>query len=244
MISCTPSSRRVGLVAPGRWQGRVTVPLSVELRVVLVLVGSTGLNPRGVKLSPGGWDLARILGGVVVQVLAEVDRRVAGAFEPERRVCWSSRACVAPVGGLFRSTPWLWAYWPVMKVARDGQQSGKLTKLLSNVDCPARPAGVGLLQHPHRLERLVVGHDHVDDVRTRSRGRADVVAGLADRQRYENRPGCEPSAPRKCRITRLILKRWGPASGRFGGIRSSSGCDGRSEGRTQGARVPCGYGRD
>ena len=30
-------------------------------------------------------------------------------------------------------TPWLCAYWPVRKVARDGQQSEYETKLLSNV---------------------------------------------------------------------------------------------------------------
>ena len=30
-------------------------------------------------------------------------------------------------------TPWLCAYWPVRKVARDGQQSEKLTKLFANV---------------------------------------------------------------------------------------------------------------
>ncbi len=34
---------------------------------------------------------------------------------------------------LLLSTPWLCAYWPVRKVARDGQQSDMLTKLFSNV---------------------------------------------------------------------------------------------------------------
>ncbi len=38
-----------------------------------------------------------------------------------------------PAGGWLSSTPWLCAYWPVRNVARDGQQSGKLTKLFVNV---------------------------------------------------------------------------------------------------------------
>ena len=33
---------------------------------------------------------------------------------------------------MFESTPWLCAYWPVRKVARDGQQSENEAKLLSN----------------------------------------------------------------------------------------------------------------
>ena len=32
---------------------------------------------------------------------------------------------------MFESTPWLWAYWPVRKVAREGQQSANDAKLLS-----------------------------------------------------------------------------------------------------------------
>ena len=36
-------------------------------------------------------------------------------------------------GARCSSTPWLWAYWPVRNVARDGQQSEKLTKLFANV---------------------------------------------------------------------------------------------------------------
>jgi len=31
------------------------------------------------------------------------------------------------------ATPWLWAYWPVMKVARDGQHSGKESTVSANV---------------------------------------------------------------------------------------------------------------
>src|SRR3712207_8429017 len=38
-----------------------------------------------------------------------------------------------PAGGAFPITPWLWAYWPVRNVARDGQQSGNDAKLFVNV---------------------------------------------------------------------------------------------------------------
>src|SRR5215211_5114441 len=38
-----------------------------------------------------------------------------------------------PTGGRFPSVPWLCAYCPVRNVARDGQQSGKLTKLFAKL---------------------------------------------------------------------------------------------------------------
>src|SRR5215207_8269641 len=42
-----------------------------------------------------------------------------------------------PNGQKLPLTPWLWAYWPVMNVARDGQQSGKESIALLN-DVPWR----------------------------------------------------------------------------------------------------------
>jgi hypothetical protein len=36
---------------------------------------------------------------------------------------------------------WLWPYWPVMNVARDGQQSGNDAKLFTKV-VPWRPSSV------------------------------------------------------------------------------------------------------
>ena len=60
-------------------------------------------------------------------------------------------------------TPWLCAYWPVRNVARDGQQSEKLTKLFLNV-APLSPISeLTLIHDPHRLDRLIVrlDHDHV-----------------------------------------------------------------------------------
>src|SRR3954470_24802066 len=43
-----------------------------------------------------------------------------------------------PYGKKLPSTPWLCAYWPVMKVARDGQQSGnESTAFVNLVPCAA-----------------------------------------------------------------------------------------------------------
>jgi hypothetical protein len=38
-----------------------------------------------------------------------------------------------PYGQKLPATPWLWAYWPVMKVAREGQQSGNESTASANV---------------------------------------------------------------------------------------------------------------
>ncbi len=68
-------------------------------------------------------------------------------------------------------TPWLWAYWPVMKVARAGQQSGKESIALAKV---VPLLGEQLLDVRHQRDvgrRHVVGHDD-EDVR------AAVAAGV------------------------------------------------------------------
>ena len=52
--------------------------------------------------------------------------------------CRASKGSKPPFGGLLLTTRWLWAYWPVRKVEREGQQSEKLTKLFLNV-APCAP---------------------------------------------------------------------------------------------------------
>ena len=69
-----------------------------------------------------------------------------------------------PNGQKLPPTPWLWAYWPVMKVAREGQQSGNESTASAKV-VPRR--GEQALDVWHVREiclRLVVGH-HDEDVR-------------------------------------------------------------------------------
>jgi hypothetical protein len=57
----------------------------------------------------------------------------------------------------------LCAYWPVKKVARDGQQSGKLTIAWSKRPL-ARDQRARLRHRAYRAEVLVVGH-HDDHLR-------------------------------------------------------------------------------
>src|SRR6185369_7177392 len=45
----------------------------------------------------------------------------------------SSRAVTPPLGGALLRTPWLWEYWPVRKVAREGAQSALVTNEFVNV---------------------------------------------------------------------------------------------------------------
>ena len=73
---------------------------------------------------------------VVVQVLADHGGVVARVLEPDGEVVvpvQGLEAVEASGGGLVFETPWLWAYCPVRKVAREGQQSEKLTKLFWKV---------------------------------------------------------------------------------------------------------------
>ena len=66
------------------------VPVLVDL-VVQVAVGRR--IGRAVPLAPARRDLTRVPGAVLVQVLAEMDRLVAGALRARRAACSSSRAC-------------------------------------------------------------------------------------------------------------------------------------------------------
>ena len=89
-----------------------------------------------------------------------------------------------PRAQLFQMTPWLWAYWPVRKVARDGQQSGKLTTLRSNVVAPRADEPPRLRHHRHRAEVLVVGHDH-DDVGPLAAAAAAAAAAAREGEQRE-----------------------------------------------------------
>ena len=57
---------------------------------------------------------------------------------------WSSLE-KPPFGAALVRTPWLCAYCPVRKDERDGQQSERVTKLLSNV-VPCRPISASVLR--------------------------------------------------------------------------------------------------
>ena len=57
-------------------------------------------------------------------------------------------------------TPWLWAYCPVRNVAREGQQSEKLTKLFLNVAPWAPISELTFCITRIDSDRLVVGLDH------------------------------------------------------------------------------------
>jgi hypothetical protein len=70
---------------------------------------------------------------VLVEVLAEEDRLVAGSLEPDGQGVRRVELVVAAVRRCVAQTPWLCAYWPVRNVERDGQQSEYETKLLSKV---------------------------------------------------------------------------------------------------------------
>ena len=87
-------------------------------------------------------------------------------------------------------TPWLWAYWPVMKVARAGQQSGNESTASAKV-VPLLAEQPPDLRHEREVGgRHVVGHDD-EDVR------AVVLAG-ADRARVggaAREPRAAPTRP-------------------------------------------------
>jgi hypothetical protein len=59
-------------------------------------------------------------------------------------VFWSSKALKPPVGARFPITWWLWAYWPVRNVARDGQHTGKEATFWANVT-PSSPMSRSVL---------------------------------------------------------------------------------------------------
>ena len=80
---------------------------------------------------------------VAVQPLADQRGAVAGLLEPGREdVARGASSRTSRRGRSCPSTPWLWAYWPVMKVARAGQQSGKESTASANV-VPCRRAAAG-----------------------------------------------------------------------------------------------------
>ena len=86
-------------------------------------------------------------------------------------------------------TPWLWAYWPVMKVARAGQQSGNESTASANV-VPCVGEQAPDVRHVRDVGRgHVVGHDD-EDVRAavaapRTRGAPGGAAVRSTRQRRE-----------------------------------------------------------
>ena len=57
-------------------------------------------------------------------------------------------------------TVWLWAYWPVRNVEREGQHSGNDAKLFSKVVPSAASSARTFAITRTRLDRLVVAHDH------------------------------------------------------------------------------------
>jgi hypothetical protein len=81
----------------------------------------------------------------VLVLLAEEDRVVAGVLEPDSQRVRRVELVVAAERGAFPRAPWLCGYWPVSSDARDGQQSEKVTKLLSKVtpSSPIRRRTVG-----------------------------------------------------------------------------------------------------
>ena len=107
-----------------------------------------------------------------------------------------------PYGQKLPATPWLWAYWPVMKVARAGQQRGNESIASANVvPCAGeQPPDVGHVRDVGG--GLVVGHDD-EDVRApvlRRRGRAAPERDGSARRRERRERGQEmPDLRESCR---------------------------------------------
>jgi hypothetical protein len=64
---------------------------------------------------------------VEVQVLPDLAGAVAGLVQPYRQSVVAIELWIAPLRRIPLMTPWLWACWPVRKVARDGQHSDRPT---------------------------------------------------------------------------------------------------------------------
>ena len=100
------------------------------------------------------------------------------------------------------ATPWLWAYWPVMNVAREGQQSGNESTASAKV-VPARGEQALDVRHVRHVGRgLVVGH-HDEDVR------AAVLARPSAGRAWRRGRASAPSSARQRRIAahRVALPR-------------------------------------
>ena len=83
-----------------------------------------GRSDRRVPLRPARRHKRALV--VAVQVLADQGGVVARVLQPDGEVVVSVQGLEPgkpPSGGALSTTPWLCAYWPVRKVARDGQQS-------------------------------------------------------------------------------------------------------------------------
>ena len=119
---------------------------------------------RAVPLAPARRDLLGRSRAVPVQVLADVDRLVAGALEPDGKrvrrvelVVAAVRRRVAPDAVVVRV------------LAREEGRARRAAERVRDEAVVERDALVGeqrlhVRHDAHRLERLVVGHDH-DDVR-------------------------------------------------------------------------------
>ena len=157
----------VGLVVRGAGAVVDGPPVLVE-RVVVEAVRRR--VDRAVPQAPARRDLGRVARAVAVQVLAEMDRLVAATLQPDRErvravelVVAPVRRCVAPDAVVVRVLPG--------EVGRPGRAAERIRdEAVVERDALVGEQRLHVGHDAHRLDRLVVGHDH-DDVRAdRRRG--------------------------------------------------------------------------
>ncbi len=198
VLVCGGANRPLG--EPAVDVGRVVVGLAavgaqlavVVQRVAVVVVGAR--VDAAVPIAPARGDLERVGLAVLVQVLADVDRPVAGPLQPDRnRLCpvelgVAAQRCVVPDHAV------------VVRVlaAEEGRArraaEREVDDRLLEAGAVAGDQLAGLRHRRHRAEVLVVGHhdDHVRALRAVLRqGR-----GCNDEQRDQpDRCRGEPAAP-------------------------------------------------
>ena len=136
-------------------------PVLVD-RVAVELV--RGVVDRAVPLRPAGRDLVLVEVAVSVQVLADVDRLVARALEPDGKGVLVVQRVVAAVGRLVREH----AVVVGVLAGEEGGAGRAAERERREAVVEGRSLGdeqpLDVLHDADRLDGLVVGHDH-DDVR-------------------------------------------------------------------------------
>ena len=182
---------------PGVEIGLVRALVRVERPVLVERVAVEAVRGRVDGAAPlvvPRWDLRRIPAPVAVQVLAEVGGVVAGLLEPDgQRVRVVELRVAAARRGVAHDAV-------VVRVlaGEERRARGAAERVRDEALGEGRPAVAQESPHvrhdPHRLDRLVVGHDH-DDVRARLRRRRlrGVGSGRHGRSRKEDSGGCDES---------------------------------------------------